>query len=94
MARKGHVIGEMARKGRTTGRRQTTQAVHGNAGAPSPAALKFWELFRCFAILTKSEKREAAKHHQALPSATNTILQQQIGFFALQIRQNPKIAKQ
>ena len=52
MAGKGHMTSELARKGRTTatGRRQhrpqATQAVHGNAGAPSPAALtKFWELF-------------------------------------------------
>ena len=58
MARKHHVTSEMARKGHVikgrttaTGRRQhrpqATQAVHGNAGAPSPAALsKCWELFR------------------------------------------------
>ena len=94
MARKGHVIGEMARKGRTTGRRQTTQAVHGNAGAPSPAALKFWELFVWFAILTKYEKRESDKHHQALPSATNTSLRQQIGLSDLRFWQSPKNANQ
>ena len=35
----------------TTGHRQTTQAVHGNASMSSPAALKFWELtlLACFA---------------------------------------------
>ena len=45
MARKGHVTSEMARKGHVSQglhhshRPQATRAVHGNAGAPSPAAL-------------------------------------------------------
>ena len=77
MARKGHVTSEMARKGHVshvikgrttaTGRRQhrpqATQAVHGNAGAPSPAALSRGDrkqmlgtvsLIRVFLILSDS----------------------------------------
>ena len=69
MARKGHMNSELTRKGRTTatGRRQhrpqATQAVHGNAGAPSPAALSRGDskqmlgtvsLIRVFLILSDS----------------------------------------
>ena len=106
MARKGHVTSEMARKGHVikgrttaTGRRQhrpqATQAVHGNAGAPSPAALsKCWELFRWFAFFWFCQIPESAKHYEALPPPTNTSLQQQIGFADSGIWQNLKNADQ
>ena len=68
MARKGHVTSEMARKGHVSQgshhshRPQATRAVHGNAGAPSPAALSrdrkemlgTVSLIRVFLILSDS----------------------------------------
>ena len=69
MAPKGHVTSEMARKGHVSQgshhshRSQATRAVHGNAGAPSPAALSRGDrkqmlgtvsLIRVFLILSDS----------------------------------------
>ena len=76
-------------------RPQATQAVHSNAGAPSPAALsKCWELFRWFAFFWFCQIPESAKHYEALPSPTNSSLQQQIGFADSGIWQNQKNANQ
>ena len=76
-------------------RPQATRAVHGNAGAPSPAALsKCWELFRWFAFFWFCQIPESAKHYEALPPPTNTSLQQQIGFADSRLWQNLKNADQ